>query len=583
MHRKSCYPQSGKRCRTSYPIFTDFSSFRWSGGDNWEKVPTRIRYKITSQNESRQSLKRRTNTPSTYASPVNAEVIEWGFEVDLDEDFIEFLKLLLDPEQELPSYVSREYLSSQLRKTGKTAIQATADYLVKLKEHVLEQVEQRFEAIFTNTNIEFILTVPAVWSDAAKDATLKAAELAGLSREHNLSMVTEPEAAALYALKTVAGVSAHEGDVYIVCDAGGGTVDLISYEIKSTSPLYIEEAVAGNGDVCGSGLLNIRFIDHVKAKMGGARFEKFVEENKAAWSTCLKHFEDRTKRDFDPWKSEHKTYPIPLIGAPDDPSAGTRKDYLVLSTQDLKDIFAPLVKTILKLVDGQYSAIVEKEKNPKGLILVGGFGSSKHLYQTLKVSSADVDPDFKVIRPLHAWSAVAIGAVIHRLEGDQMVRSRIARSHYGILQRVKFDPDKHPASCREFDPTDEVEYATDQIQWYVVKGQEMPAGSPIIMDFHLTVKDPTLHEESLPVIISDEDEAPQMFSQSRRTRYLCTIPADLESLPRKRWKTHYNNSGHKYMQLDYKIGMTFGAGGLLWDMRVGKDVIGTARANYDVT
>jgi molecular chaperone DnaK (HSP70) len=94
---------------------------------------------------------------------------------------------------------------------------------VKLKQHVLQQVEERFgENMCASAKIEYILTVPAVWSDAAKDATMKAASLAGMNEDDNLSMVTEPEAAALCALKTIAGVNAQDEDVWIVCDAGGG-------------------------------------------------------------------------------------------------------------------------------------------------------------------------------------------------------------------------------------------------------------------------------------------------------------------------------------------------------------------------
>jgi len=161
----------------------------------------------------------------------NAEIVEWGYEVDTDKEHIQFIKLLLDPTQKLPNYVSREDLEARLRKAHKTAVQAAADYLVNLKEHVLEQVEQRFgDELFATTKVEFVLTVPAVWSDAAKDATMKAAELAGMNENDNLSMITEPEAAALYALKTVSGVSTKEGDVWIVCDAGGGTQKCIFYD-----------------------------------------------------------------------------------------------------------------------------------------------------------------------------------------------------------------------------------------------------------------------------------------------------------------------------------------------------------------
>ena len=57
------------------------------------------------------------------------------------------------------------------------------------------------------------------------------------------------------------------GDVFVLCDAGGGTVDLISYKVTQTSPTFlIEEAAVGSGDKCGA-----TFIDQVsdiKGKKG---------------------------------------------------------------------------------------------------------------------------------------------------------------------------------------------------------------------------------------------------------------------------------------------------------------------------
>jgi hypothetical protein len=51
-----------------------------------------------------------------------------------------------------------------------------------------------------------------------------------------------------------------EDDCFIVVDAGGGTVDLISYRIKGLYPsLEVSEAVQGSGCACGGAFLNQRF------------------------------------------------------------------------------------------------------------------------------------------------------------------------------------------------------------------------------------------------------------------------------------------------------------------------------------
>lgn len=70
------------------------------------------------------------------------------------------------------------------------------------------------------TKVQFVLTVPAVWSDSAKDATLKAAEKAGMGSGKDLKLISEPEAAAVYTLKAIQPNNLKIGDNFIVCDAG---------------------------------------------------------------------------------------------------------------------------------------------------------------------------------------------------------------------------------------------------------------------------------------------------------------------------------------------------------------------------
>jgi molecular chaperone DnaK (HSP70) len=50
--------------------------------------------------------------------------------------------------------------------------------------------------------LKYVVTVPAVWSDKAKDATLQAAIIAGIETKQ-IFLVSEPEAAALHSLQTI--------------------------------------------------------------------------------------------------------------------------------------------------------------------------------------------------------------------------------------------------------------------------------------------------------------------------------------------------------------------------------------------
>lgn len=88
--------------------------------------------------------------------------------------------------------------------------------------------------------METILTVPAVWSDKAKSDTLQCAHRAHFGPLDKIRMITEPEAAAVYTfhqvccsqkcvdrgliLRKLPDSSVKKGDIFITCDAGGGTV-----------------------------------------------------------------------------------------------------------------------------------------------------------------------------------------------------------------------------------------------------------------------------------------------------------------------------------------------------------------------
>lgn len=59
------------------------------------------------------------------------------------------------------------------------------------------------------------------------------------------------------------------GDTFVVCDAGGGTVDLISYTIAQLKPiLKVVEAAPGDGYCCGSTFLNRNFERYLVSILG---------------------------------------------------------------------------------------------------------------------------------------------------------------------------------------------------------------------------------------------------------------------------------------------------------------------------
>jgi hypothetical protein len=188
----------------------------WPGGNGItsDKVPTEISYDLPA------------GAPPGGSGSTTAPTVKWGFQFRPDESRLRCIKLFLDRSQKLPFYVSPLETAAQLRRFDKTVVDAVADYLTQIYGHTMDTLTRRYgESFMASTKVDFVLTCPAVWSDAAKNTTLQAAERAGMGAKSAIQMISEPEAAAVYTLKAIQPNHLNVGDNFIVCDGGGGTVE----------------------------------------------------------------------------------------------------------------------------------------------------------------------------------------------------------------------------------------------------------------------------------------------------------------------------------------------------------------------
>lgn len=84
---------------------------------------------------------------------------------------------------------------------------------------------------------------------------------------------------------------------------------LIAYKIVSLKPLQVEESAVGTGGLCGSAFLNYRFEEHVKSRLGHARFNEMKVKKWKTWQMGLRYFEDFVKRNFN--EDDDREVPIP--------------------------------------------------------------------------------------------------------------------------------------------------------------------------------------------------------------------------------------------------------------------------------
>ena len=83
------------------------------------------------------------------------------------------MKLLLDPSQETPLYVPETNTAAELEKIGKPVIDVANDYIAAVYHHALYKIESEVPAEYLRMcQKKFVISVPAVWSAKAMNATL---------------------------------------------------------------------------------------------------------------------------------------------------------------------------------------------------------------------------------------------------------------------------------------------------------------------------------------------------------------------------------------------------------------------------
>lgn len=170
-------------------------------GESSEKVPTKLRY-----------------------ADDDGQKVQWGFCIPPSapqSDVIEWFKLDLDPAlQSMGDAVAQDVSS----RGGRDVDELVADYLSALGDHLMYTLREKLgEDVIKNTPLEFVVTVPAIWSDLAKAKTRQACQRAsGLQAASKapIHLVSEPEAAAMYALHGLDPHGLNVGDVSTCCSFG---------------------------------------------------------------------------------------------------------------------------------------------------------------------------------------------------------------------------------------------------------------------------------------------------------------------------------------------------------------------------
>ncbi|KAH8678766.1 hypothetical protein BGZ60DRAFT_401802 [Tricladium varicosporioides] len=471
---------------------------------------------------------------------------------------------------------------------GKEPVEVVADYLTEVRKHVYTELSGVYNGgLFDSLNKELVVTVPAVWSEKAKDLTLKAVTKAQFN-VNKISLVTEPEAAAIYTLMDMKEGPGQDqiqiGDCFVLCDAGGGTVDLISYRITQLRPtLRVEEAAIGSGDKCGATYVDKEFLSWLEKKLGTTAF-KHIPPAKTRHGSALMNAFETAKMHFE-GKPEEVQITLPKeCGIEDDVEKGIEDRELTVTDTDLKEIFNPCVNRTLELIDGQIAAILSSgHRKPKLVLCVGGFGRNEYLNS--KIVEYCNDRNIGTRRPQFPWSAVVRGAVCRGLEGPQagLVAVRLSRKHWGTYASEAFNPKKHSQEDMYVDEFDGARYAKGQMTWLVAKGERFPESHPKKAFIEVCRQFKVGEDRVFGAVLvgCDEDSAPQRYAH-KDAYNVCKVTADLNSVPEHKFmRCRSGLNSEEFLMCEIKLEATWAEDKVTWNFIFDGKTYGSTSVTYD--
>ncbi|KAM3673713.1 heat shock 70 kDa protein 12A-like [Ammospiza maritima maritima] len=379
------------------------------------------------------------------------------------------------------------------------ALTVFSESLRFMKEHALNTIkEASFQTVYDQEEFTWVITVPAIWSAAAKQFMRLAAKEAGIISDmlsRNLIIALEPEAASLWCKQLPhEGFMADSSDKkkfedspgiqYIVVDCGGGTIDITVHEIQENHSLKELHKASGGG-------------------WGGNRvdenFTNFLKEifNDGVWDEYVKKY---------PTELQNMMYNFSLQKCSASREAIYIRCYYNLtrvaeSKKDISQFFKNAAGAVW--CDGTIMITYEKMKSlfdysinninfalreilcrpgmdkVQYILLVGGFACSIILRDAVRQAFSS---KYHILCPMEAQAAIAKGAVLFGVN-PHIITSRISCRTYGLRVGMKFDEAIHDARKRKVSKAGDFIYCTDLFYKLVEIGESVNIDEAAHYDF----------------------------------------------------------------------------------------------------
>ncbi|RCI14700.1 hypothetical protein L249_6937 [Ophiocordyceps polyrhachis-furcata BCC 54312] len=534
----------------------------------------------------------------------NHRQLSWGYEILPKDVPLKWFKLLLIDDEDLPPHIrdssQLKEAKLQMQTANRHVVQVIGDYIKQLWKVSYQDIERSMgRKQLASVHFHLMVTVPAIWPLYARNRMQQALVYAGVLSERSVvGFVSEPEAAAVAVVRDFGRRACiKKNDHFVVCDAGGGTVDIITYKCHREAPMQLRESVKGAGNFCGAVCLDDGFRDLLKSKLSPIVWPKIGRAG--INEVMVNQWENGIKINH----REDVDVEVPV-------AYGDTLIKVKISKEEIANIYKPIVAETVDLVLKQIAETKRKfNKNPtvsltracfeppadflspfQYVILVGGFGKSRVLYKALTdavfdhglrievLQSQGDNPIFRYDR----WTAVCRGALLRGLSQTSSnpwatIDARIARASYGTTVNIlPWTFGEHDARDREWCPLEGDFLAMNQVQWFIEMGETLAVDSPVVKAFWQDVEAPE-GEVSTEIVISTASPPPYRFNGN--VSRLCLIRwakvPNFASLPR-----FTNPAGKVVRQIPYEIRMV--PNGMSLDFEIFHDNVMVASKNISV-
>ncbi|KAI0450091.1 hypothetical protein F5B21DRAFT_517692 [Xylaria acuta] len=496
---------------------------------------------------------------------------QWGYGIGEDAYIIKWTKMNLERPSRLQAIKTlRQTLESaeQLAFDPRGALQAQVphhltktpadiltDYLAKVAAVVRQDIkDKRDEEVIKRLPIDLVITHPAIWDARARNSTFRAASTAFMKEFEMaagyIGLATESEACAQYIMNSKGVDNLRKDDCFIVVDAGGGTVDLVSYKVNAVSPNFIPTRVTDvSSGPYGATKIDRCFLEtFLSQRLGKNEYKKLLafgaqrREYRRGEHTMLRQGEKFMFDKFQDIKEAFKGKPRPgeppnnrSIELPDGIGEDDNPSREILNGRIL--MFQESVVGTLELIDDQITLLrlkkIECQKDHQQNIGPYLFRRVRDLARGYKL---------RVVQGEDSWTAVAKGATLMglgvRCEKPLPVYS--APCHIGIILAERFASYCHQEDQRYTDSFDGVLRAKDHIKWVVARGDLVTPHEQIVKKVKMVHKiNPNGKKTGrVNVILSSHDETGEDLNRHDRlsqvfdvTRKTITLDYDLGNIP----------------------------------------------------